>query len=138
MVEVTVMNDKLYNHIEQTITGLTEIVLEKTLIKIVNVAKRNAPVDTGILKGSIGYKIGDTVKPGEKGEQITEQTRDRLSGVVGTPVEYAPYQEFGTRNRPPHPFIRPAVDYVVKNEDFKKAQQKYQDQYFQQKGFKKV
>ena len=29
---------------------------------------------------------------------------------VGTALEYAPYEEFGTRYRPAHPFLRPAFN----------------------------
>lgn len=64
----------------------------------------NAHEDTGALKQSI--------------------TRDvrRGSAVVGTGLEYAPYEEFGTRYRPPHPFLRPAFFTSIKaiNNIFKK------------------
>ena len=33
---------------------------------------------------------------------------------VGTNLEYAPYQEFGTRTMTPQPYLRPAIDVVVK------------------------
>jgi len=45
-------------------------------------AKQNAPVDTGRLRASI--------TPG------VSETSDGAEGVVGSNVEYAPYQEFGT------------------------------------------
>ena len=57
-----------------------------------------APVGGGRLKGSIDYRIeGDT-------------------GYVGSPVEYAIYQEFGTRYMAPQPFLRPAIAKVVYNQ----------------------
>lgn len=47
---------------------------------------------------------------------------DKLRAFVGTPLEYAPYEEFGTRFRGAHPFLRPAFATSIKaiNEIFKK------------------
>jgi HK97 gp10 family phage protein len=50
----------------------------------------------GVLRGSISHK---TEKRG-------------LAGRVGTNVEYAPYQEFGTRSIPARPFLLPAFEMV--------------------------
>lgn len=62
-------------------------------------AKLYAPVDTGLLRGSINHRVeGDTA-------------------IVGTNVEYAPYQEYGTRRFRPgvgQPFMRPAIDVLRK------------------------
>ena len=60
-------------------------------------AKDIAPVDTGRLRDSIRAKVGK-----RNGEVI---------GSVGTNVEYAPYQEFGTTRMLPQPFLRPALLY---------------------------
>lgn len=54
-------------------------------------AKEEAPVDTGRLRNSISHDS------------------DKDSAVIGTNVEYAPYQEFGTVKQPGHPFLRPAA-----------------------------
>lgn len=56
-------------------------------------AKQLAPVDTGNLRNSITH------------EQLDEDTE-----VIGTNVEYAPYQELGTSKMPAHPFLRPAAE----------------------------
>lgn len=53
-------------------------------------AKELCPVDTGNLRGSINYQMGD----------------DGLSVIVGTPVEYAPFVEFGTQFMGGTPFLR--------------------------------
>ena len=45
-------------------------------------AKQNAPKDTGALARSIQSKV--------------ENNNDSIQGVVFTPLEYAPYVEFGT------------------------------------------
>lgn len=56
-------------------------------------AKQLAPVDTGRLRNSITHA------------QIDENTE-----VIGSNVEYAPYQELGTSRMAAHPFLRPAAE----------------------------
>jgi HK97 gp10 family phage protein len=53
-------------------------------------------VATGRLRGSITHELG------HEGEELV--------GIVGTNVEYGPFQEFGTSRMPPHPFLRPALE----------------------------
>lgn len=74
--------------------GLTRIItrldnmadLEDTVKKVVTLvesdARERAPKDLGYLKGSIESKV--------------ESTPNEIVGTVFTPLEYAPYQEFGT------------------------------------------
>lgn len=59
-------------------------------------AKRHAPVDTGNLRRSITHELGRA--------GINQYVR------IGTNVEYAIFQEVGTRFHPAHPFLRPAVE----------------------------
>ena len=69
-------------------------------------AKLKAPVDTGRLRNS-----------------ITHEQEDKETEILGTAVEYAPYQEFGTRRTPAHPFFKPAVqDHVA---EYKQIAEKY-------------
>lgn len=56
-------------------------------------ATEYAPYDTGNLRSSIGYKT-----------DIPNNTT-----YIGTDVEYAPYQEFGTYKMEAHPFLKPAL-----------------------------
>ena len=56
-------------------------------------AAEAAPFKTGRLSGS-----------------ITHKPLDGSTEIVGTNVEYAPYQEFGTRKMKAHPYLRPAVE----------------------------
>lgn len=70
----------------------------KICVKVVNHAKKLCAVDTGRLRSSITYEIGES-----GGE---------LAARVGTNVEYAPYVEFGTRRMRAQPFLRPAIDSV--------------------------
>ncbi len=62
-----------------------------------NDAKRKAPYLTGNLRRSIH------IEP-------QEEAGERVVVKVGTDVEYAKYQEFGTSTIPPHPYLRPALD----------------------------
>ena len=55
-------------------------------------AQRNAPVDTGNLKRSIGLGIRDS----------------GMTAEVEPAAEYAPYVEFGTRFMNAQPFVGPA------------------------------
>lgn len=57
-------------------------------------AQRNAPVDTGNLKKSIGLDIMNA----------------GLTAKVEPTAEYAPYQEYGTRFMEAHPFVKPAFN----------------------------
>lgn len=60
---------------------------------IVNMsAVYRAPVDTGNLRDSITYEVSED------------------DAKVGTNVDYAIHQEFGTRKMAAQPFLRPALD----------------------------
>lgn len=61
-------------------------------------AKYLAPVDTGNLRNSITH--------------VTEVEDDKYTVVIGSDVEYAPYQELGAPNAhvPAHPYLRPAFE----------------------------
>lgn len=69
-------------------------------------AQRNAPVDTGHLKRSIGLEITD-------GGMSTE---------VEPTAEYAPYVELGTRFMEAQPYLKPAFD--EQKEKFEKDMKK--------------
>ena len=72
--------------------ALAQTVVTKTARDIEADAKALAPVDTGMLRNSIGSDIGD------------------LEAVVGPTVNYAPYLEDGTSRMAPRPFMGPATD----------------------------
>ena len=67
--------------------------LETCGLVVEGYAKKLAPVDTGNLRNSITHEVDD-------GEP---------AAYIGTNVEYAPYQELGTRHMKAHPFLKPAV-----------------------------
>lgn len=82
-------------------------------IKVVGLAKATAPVLNGRLRNSIMWKSSDKEgglnnSGGEKAQALETKAGD-MDVLVGSNVEYSTYQEFGTRNIPPQPFLRPAI-----------------------------
>ena len=69
--------------------------LNRRLNRVRTQAKRLAPVDLGILRGSIDQEI--------------QKQKGTIVGRVGTNVEYAIYQELGTRYMRAQPFLVPAL-----------------------------
>jgi HK97 gp10 family phage protein len=61
-------------------------------------AKRRAPVDTGNLRRSL------------RTQMFTGPSEEKQRGSVGTNVEYAAFQEFGTKNISPQPYLGPALE----------------------------
>lgn len=61
-------------------------------------AKEHAPVDTGNLRRSITHEV--------------IRGQDGWFVQIGTNVDYAIFQELGTRFHPAHPFLRPAIEAV--------------------------
>ncbi len=100
--------------IKANTSGAESGILE-TLINVSAQAKALAPVDSGQLKGSIGWKTA-TASTTDLSESVTA-----LSGVVGTNKEYAVYQEYGTRNMTAQPFLQPAVSIVTNGTGFDQA-----------------
>ena len=90
----------------KSITGLC--------IKIASQAKTLAPADKGRLRNAIMYKTnkedgGFNDSSDEKAANKIEGKPGVGEGFVGFNLEYGIYQEFGTRNMAPQPFLRPAI-----------------------------
>ena len=60
-------------------------------------AKQRAAVDTGAMRNSIN---------------VYDTQRVPFSTKIGPHVDYAIYQEYGTRKMAAHPFLTPAVEFV--------------------------
>jgi HK97 gp10 family phage protein len=93
-------------------------------LQVCSDAKMLCPVDTGLLRGSIQVASGD-------GKRLLPETQSGILGklkhffgkdriekptipnetFVGSPIEYAAYQEYGTIKTSAQPFLRPALDY---------------------------
>lgn len=80
---------RIASQIERALSDL----VRKTAFKIEAKAKALAPVDTGLLRNSIQTDVEGSLK-----------------ATVGTNIEYAGYQEFGTRHQKGKPFLTPAAD----------------------------
>lgn len=91
-------------------------------INVSNQAKANAPIDTGQLKSSIGYKAqtDQTAAPG------LSTTINENEVAVGSAVEHATYQEFGTRKMAAQPFLRPAIDVYARGKSAESVIKFYQ------------
>jgi HK97 gp10 family phage protein len=102
---------KKFQDIETAALGSLEEVLTTIGIQIQNSAKYHAPVDTGLLRKSITYRLGATV--------------DTQYVEIGTANEYAPFVEFGvsrqiyskadgtnvhTKGSPAQPFLTTAFN----------------------------
>ena len=104
-----------------------EKALRKIGMAVESAAKDRAPVQTGLLRNSITYAIGgqapaagtyaanDGSNEGHyNGEADTDEDGE-MSVIIGTGVDYAPYQELGHHTKTgkwvkPQPFLRPAME----------------------------
>ena len=77
-------------------TRKAQTVVAKSAADVERISKSFAPVDTGALKNSIGFDIGD----------------GGLEARIGPTVHYGGYVEFGTRRMSPQPYMGPALDIV--------------------------
>lgn len=86
-------------------------------------AKALAPKDTGLLQNSITYALGgqppaisayNAATGGGSGSYAGTAPADegnQRSVYIGTNVEYAPYQEYGTSSmKHPNSFLRPGIE----------------------------
>lgn len=84
----------LERHREQVIREVEQSLVESALI-VERDAKIKAPFDFGRLRNSISHETDF----GSSSPRVT----------VGTNIEYAKYQEFGTSRIPAHPYLFPAL-----------------------------
>jgi len=77
-------------------------------------AKLLCAIDTGRLAASITTQANDrgTVPtgPGARPDDVIQKPSSDREVLIGTPVEYGPYIEFGTVRNRAQPFLRPALD----------------------------
>jgi len=91
--------------------------ITKLAIAIEGQAVLLSPWKEGRLRDSITYSIegqtSDTKGKAQAGDGV-HTSLEPLTAVIGTNVEYAPYQEFGTsRQGYAQPFLRPAFDLMT-------------------------
>ncbi len=80
----------------QEINQQIEKGMTKACVLVERDAKKNAPIDTGRLRNSITHRL--------------ETETGQIIGIVGTNVEYASFQEFGTSKMAAQPFLFPALE----------------------------
>ena len=81
--------------------------LERFALEVEREAKTACPVDTGTLKRSINGRAYE-----DGGNLVAEIAPDNGEGE-GNCVEYAIFQEYGTRHHSAQPFLIPAFDHQV-------------------------
>lgn len=95
-----------------------------TAVEVTAQAKELCPVADymgGILKNSIQWVADDgQTGGGETTENLTTKP-PKGGAIVGTPVYYGVYQEYGTRKMYAQPFLRPAVDIKARGKDLQTA-----------------
>jgi len=94
-VSVSSNSDKVsedLSKVSESVKGNITKALETSAILVENEAKHLAPVDLGNLRNSIDHES------------------DNESATIGTNVEYAPFQEFGTSKMKSQPFLTPAFE----------------------------
>lgn len=73
------------------------------------------PVDTGRLRGSIGYITGSGARGG--GAETVQGEPKSGEAVIGTNVEYAAHVEYGTKFQPAQSYMRTGFDASRKTVD---------------------
>ena len=93
---MTIGNVKVTSHVKEVIEAKNEAIaraLEAIGIQAEGDVAELAPVDTGRLRDSITHEVDESEE----------------AVYVGTNVEYATYQEYGTSKMKPHPFLKPGI-----------------------------
>jgi HK97 gp10 family phage protein len=113
-------------------TGNKNAVLEIAM-NITAQAKYFAPVRKtsggGRLRNSIMWAVKEKIgglnnSDGQQHDMQIDVSPKEFEGFVGCHLDYAVYQEFGTRKMPPQPFLRPAVAAVVNGDVFETIKEK--------------
>lgn len=87
---------KVTSHVKEVIEAKNDAItraLEAIGIQAEGDVAELAPVDTGRLRDSITHEVDESEE----------------AVYVGTNVEYAAYQEYGTSKMKPHPFLKPGI-----------------------------
>lgn len=96
-VKFTDNSDKVF----ESLDVCTERAMNMIGIKLEKYAKALAPVDSGRLRNSITYSTNQShssgSNPASPSDYAELSTPEEKTVHVGTNVEYAPYQELGTR-----------------------------------------
>lgn len=97
-----------YGNLSKAINEGNELAILELVTKVTAAAKVLSPVDLGGLHNSIMGRVKSGDKLHEGGPRISPVPKSN-EGYVGTALLYGIYQEFGTRNMKPQPYLRPAI-----------------------------
>ena len=107
------------NRLLSSIDPDTEKAIKTIAFQVEALAKIKAPVDTGALRSSIYVSLKSSNTPPTSSEESLPTPKDNLTAYIGPSVEYAIYQELGTRSMDPQPFLVPALREVERQlEDY--------------------
>lgn len=101
---------KVTSHVKEVIEAKNDAIaraLEAIGIQAEGDVAELAPVDTGRLRDSITHEVDESEE----------------AVYVGTNVEYAAYQEYGTSRMKAHPFLKPGI--MNNLETYKEIAEKY-------------
>lgn len=101
---------KVTSHVKEVIEAKNDAIaraLEAIGIQAEGDVAELAPVDTGRLKDSITHEVDESEE----------------AVYIGTNVEYAAYQEYGTSRMKAHPFLKPGI--MNNLETYKEIAEKY-------------
>ena len=118
--------EKVFNNIAKKISHVTELFLARAALhteaKISEIFKTEgrafnvewAPLKEAYLKWKL--KKGFSEKKLHRTTTLSQSFTSKVEGlqaIVGTPVPYAIYHEFGTKKMPARPFMAPVADYMA-------------------------
>lgn len=92
-----------------------DIALVEAAIAVQGECVVRCPIETGRLKGSIGYITGSGARGG--GEETVQGNPASGEAVIGTNVEYAAHVEYGTKFQPAQSYMRTGFDASRKSVD---------------------
>jgi HK97 gp10 family phage protein len=97
-------------------------IVRETAFRIQDKAARQAPIDTGALRSSIYSKtskgndyqkaVSAALDKNPEASAMSDDLPDVKEGTafVAVPMEYALFQELGTKNMAAHPYLVPAAE----------------------------
>ena len=104
------------DNIKQILAEKDKLVEDALIIcgeKMEGYAKGQCPVATGRLRGSITYATttfhSSSESPAKGDDSTLHGTPEKGSVYIGTNVEYAPYQEYGSNGRVGHHYLKKGV-----------------------------
>lgn len=116
-VRITDNSAKLLTELERAVTAAMHAVG----LQAVKHAVERVPYDTGLLRNSLTYALdgGSAEKTHYKADKghgtgaytgnVPKEGLNKRSVTIGTNVEYAVYQEYGTSKTAAQPYLRPAA-----------------------------